>query len=185
MHINTSSVSVPPPVVSVCDTPLQTAQSAKLLGVTIDNKLTWKEHVTQLIRSATYKLYLLRRLKSLGTPERELASVYTTFILPKLTYASPAWSSSLNLTQHRQLEQVQKRACKIILGPNYTNYDDALHSLSLITLQRKHKSLLQRFAASLLHHPRHRNLLPPAVSRPRQSMRHANLLTPVRALCQR
>ncbi|XP_050721171.1 uncharacterized protein LOC127001045 [Eriocheir sinensis] len=52
--------------------------------------------ISSLIKSVTYQLHLLRRLKKLGTPARELASVYSTFILPRLTYASPAWSSSLN-----------------------------------------------------------------------------------------
>lgn len=185
MHINTSSVPVAPPAVTINDTPLQVVQSAKILGVTIDNKLSWKDHVNQLVRSATYKLYLLRRLKTLGTPERELASVYATFILPKLTYASPAWSSSLNVTQRRQLEQVQKRACRIILGPSYTTYQDALTALALTTLQERHAALLQRCAVSLFSHPRHRSLLPPAVSRPQQSVRHANLLAPIRARTDR
>ena len=45
MHICTSSAAVPPPQLSVGPHPLQVVPTAKLLGVTIDNHLTWKQHV--------------------------------------------------------------------------------------------------------------------------------------------
>ena len=185
MHINTSSTAVPPPQVSIGDNSLQVVQSAKLLGVTNDHQLSWAQHVANLIKAATYKLYLLRRLKTLGTPADELACVYTRFILPKLTYASPAWSSSLTITQHRQLERVQKRACRIILGGQYSGYQDALHTLNLTTLQDRHTHLLEQFSQRLLIHPRHRDLLPPPAPRPRPSVRYTNTLVPIRTRTDR
>ncbi|XP_063870530.1 uncharacterized protein LOC135105841 isoform X1 [Scylla paramamosain] len=72
MHFCTSSVPVPPPQLSVGPHPLQVVRCAKLLGVTVDDQLTWKQHVASTIRSATYRLYMLRRLRSLGTPTDEL-----------------------------------------------------------------------------------------------------------------
>ncbi|MPC24980.1 hypothetical protein E2C01_018075 [Portunus trituberculatus] len=85
----------------------QVVRSAKLLSLTID-KLT--------------HIHLLGRLKKLGTPSRELASVYSIFILPRLTSASPAWSSSLTATKQNQLERVQKKGG--MTGPG-----DRLHHL--------------------------------------------------------
>lgn len=84
--INTSSVPVTPLIFFINNTPLQVVQLAKLLGVTKDRKLMAGLH-SLLIRSATYKLYLLWRLKTLGTLEHKLASVYTRFILSQLAYA--------------------------------------------------------------------------------------------------
>ena len=120
MHICTASTPVPAPQLSVGPHSLQVVKSAKLLGVMLDDQLTWKQHVYTTVRSAAYKLYMLRRLRSLGTPAEELKGVYITFILPKLMYASPVWSSSLTRTQQQQLESVQKRAYRIILGAAYT-----------------------------------------------------------------
>ena len=185
MHINTSTTTLPPPQASIGDNSLQVVQSAKLLGVTIDHHLTWKEHVANLIKASTYKLYLLRRLKSLGTPVSELASVYSHFILPKLTYASPAWSSSLTATQRSQLERVQKRACRLILGNLYTSYQAALDTLHLTSLADRHSHLLEKFAGKLLVHQRHRDLLPPPAPRPRPSVRHTNTLVPIRTRTDR
>ena len=109
---------------------------------------------------------MLRRLKSLGLPPTELVNLYKTFILPKLTYASPAWSSSLLDGQKFRLERVQKRALKISLGPSYSKYDLACNAHNLFPLaipfdpenhpERTiyHQSLL-RFGYKLFNHPYH------------------------------
>lgn len=76
-------------------------------------------------------------------------------------YTSRVWSSSLTLTQRQQLERVQKRAFRIILGPAYHIYDNALTNLSLSTLSGRQKDALRKFGDGLLHHPRHRHILPP------------------------
>ena len=185
MLFTTSKTAITPPAVTIGNQVLQTVESTKLLGVTVDCKLDWKQHVSNIVKSATYKLYMLRRLKSLGMPQRELGSIFTTFILPKLTYASPAWSSSLSLTQRKQLERVQKRAVKIILGRSYTTYEEALSTLQLPTLSQHHSHLMQQFGTKLLTHPRHRDLLPASIPPPRRAVRHHNIIQPIRATTDR
>ena len=185
MHFSLAKTAVPPPTVTLSDHPIQVVESTKLLGIILDNKLDWNLHISTMIQTTTYRLYMLRRLKSLGTPQGELTSIYNIFILPKLTYASPAWSSSINLTQKRKLERVQKRACRIILGSAYTTYTEALDTLGMVTLATRHQDLLRQFGVKLLHHPRHRDLLPPAALRPRHSVRHHNILQPIRARTDR
>ncbi|MPC68115.1 hypothetical protein E2C01_062310 [Portunus trituberculatus] len=122
---------------------------------------------------------MLRRLKSLGSPVDELKGIYITFILPKLMYASPVWSSSLT-TQQQQLENVQKRACRIILAPAYTDYDHALSTLNLPTLATRHQAALVRMGRGLLRHPRLRHLHPDA-PQPTHATRHTNVVTPLNA----
>ena len=181
MHICTSTSAVPVPQLSVGPHSLQVVRSAKLLGVMLDDQLTWKQHISTTVRSAAYKLYMLRRLRSLGTPEEELKGVYITFILPKLMYASPAWSSSLTCTQQQQLESVQKRACRIILGAAYTTYAAALTTLSLPSLSSRHREALEKFGRGLLRHPRLRDMLPPAAPHPVRLTRHINKIVPLKA----
>ncbi|XP_063852301.1 uncharacterized protein LOC135095411 isoform X1 [Scylla paramamosain] len=171
----------PPPQLTVGPHPLQVVQCAKLLGVTVDDQLTWKQHVASTVRSATYRLYMLCRLRSLGTPTDELRGVYLTFILPKLVYAFPAWSSSLTHTQQLQLESEQKRACRVILGLAYTTYEEALTTLGLSRLSTRHREALEKFGRGLLHHPRLRNMLPPDAPHPVCATRHHNKIMPLKA----
>ena len=181
MHFCTSSQAVAQPQLSVGIHPLQVVKSIKLLGVTVDDQLNWKQHINNVVRVASFKLYMLRRLRSLGTPGNELGGVYKTFILPTLCYCSPAFSSSLNITQKQQLERVQKRACKIILGQAYEGYENALATLSLPTLSQRHKQALYKFGKDLLTHPRHRNFLPQVALPPTRVTRHQNTLVPIKA----
>ncbi|MPC27119.1 hypothetical protein E2C01_020281 [Portunus trituberculatus] len=96
-------------------------------------------------------------------------------------YAAPAWSSSLNLTQREQLERVQRRALRVILGPACRSYEDALTCLSLPRLATRHQEALEKFGKRLLRHPRLRHLLPPDVPPPARATRHQNRVAPVRA----
>ncbi|MPC28547.1 hypothetical protein E2C01_021756 [Portunus trituberculatus] len=162
--------------------PLKVVRSAKLIGVTVSDQLTWKLHVTTTVRSAAYRLYMLRRLKSLGTPADELKRIYIIFILSKLMYASPVWSSSLTCTQQQQMENVQKRACRIILGPAYTDYDHALCTLDLPTLATRHQAALVKMGRrGLLRHSRLRHLLPPDAPQPIHATQHINVVMPLKA----
>ncbi|XP_076033182.1 uncharacterized protein LOC143020617 [Oratosquilla oratoria] len=181
MHFCTSTQAVPPPQLSLGPHPLQLVQSTKILGITLDAQLNWNQHITNIVRTASYKLYMLSRLKSLGTPTSELQEVYKTFILPTLMYASPAWCSSLTLTQRQKLERVQKRACRIILGVEYSSYDHALTTLTLSRVSQRHGEALRKFGESLLSHPRHRHLLPPDAPPTRHATRHINRLIPIKA----
>ena len=45
------------------DVTTKSASSVTLLGITIDSKLNFKEHVNNIIKKAYYKLYALRRLR--------------------------------------------------------------------------------------------------------------------------
>ena len=185
MHFDLATTPTPTPALTLDNHTLDVVTTTKLLGVIIDDKLSWGDHVSAVIKSASYRLYMLRRLKSLGLPTAELCNIFKLFILPKLTYASPAWSSSLSQTQHRRLERVQKRAAKIILGPSYHTYEDALHTLDLPTLTDYYRQALTQFGHKLLQNPRQRHLLPPQAPRPLRATRARNKLVPLRARTDR
>ena len=110
--------------------------------------------------SANRKLYLLRRLKRFGVSVADLTTVFTTYIRPALEYATPVWHSSLTVKQTASLERIQKRACKIILGPCYHSYESAMETLNLTTLSDRPVSICRSFAMSLLN-SEFRNWLPP------------------------
>ena len=75
----------------------------------------------------------------------ELKGVYTSFILPKLMYASPAWSSSLDPTQPHQLDKVKRGD----FVPAYCDYESALSTLSLPRLFVRHEEALKKLGEGL------------------------------------
>ncbi|XP_076035374.1 uncharacterized protein LOC143021651 [Oratosquilla oratoria] len=181
MHVCTSKQAVPPPQLSLGTHSLQVVQSTKPLGIILDNHLNWNQHIDKIIRTASYKLYMLHRLRSLCIPSPDLEGVYTTLVLPTLVYASPACSSSLNIIQSSKLERVQKRECRIILGGQYEGYEHALTTLSLPRVSDKHIEALRKFGQDLMFHSRHRHFLTPDATPARHAIRHTNKVQPIRA----
>ena len=70
-----------------------------LLGASIDNKLTCKNHIDELCRRASYKLYALRRIKPFLSKEKARL-LANAFINCQFLYAPLIWmfasKSSIN-----------------------------------------------------------------------------------------
>ena len=185
LHFDLSKTPTPQPSLTLADHNLQLVNKSKLLGLTLNSSLTWDDHTQSIVQSASFRLYMLRRLRSLGMQPTELTHIYKTFILPKLTYASPVYSSSLTATQLLRLERVQKRAMRIIHNTNYTNYEQALQNVHLPKLADQYNTSLKRFGLKLLKDNRHRHFLPPPAPPPPNPTRHTNKLAPIKARTER
>ena len=56
--------------------------SVKLLGLTISEDLKWNQHVMDICKKVSSRLYFLRQLKRAKVPSKELVLFYTTCIRP-------------------------------------------------------------------------------------------------------
>ena len=65
--------------------------SAKLLGLTILSNLMWNEHISDIIKKASERLYFLVQLKRSRVPRRDMSTFYTACIRSVLTYSAPAF----------------------------------------------------------------------------------------------
>lgn len=107
----------------------------KYLGVNIDHKLTWNNHVNTITNKAnSVRAFLQRNLKS--CPAKIKYHCYTSLVRPILEYASTAWSphTQCNITK---IEQVQRRSARFITDDYaYTSsVTNMLNSLDLPTLE--------------------------------------------------
>ena len=65
-----------------------------------------------------------------------------------LEYAAPVWHNGLSAVESNQLERIQKRALRIILGAQYTSYSEALTELGLLSLADRRHELCVKFATT-------------------------------------
>src|SRR3984893_16336859 len=86
--------------------------STKFLGVIVDQKLTWQQHITYISLKISKSLNILRRLKY-KLPKKCLISLYYSLIYPHLSYCIIVWGSAYNTALHR-LIILQKRAIRTI-----------------------------------------------------------------------
>ncbi len=72
-------------------TKLESVPSAKYLGVTISNDLTWNSHIDNITKKANQTLNFPRRnIKVHSEPLKYTA--YKTLVRPQLEYSAPVWS---------------------------------------------------------------------------------------------
>ena len=103
---------------------------------------------------------MLSRLKYVGLNRSDLINIYIMHIRSVTEYCSTAFHSSLSVEQENKLENIQKVSLKIILGQNYSSYEDALALTSLKTLKdRRHERSL-KYAFRTLKHPLGKKMFP-------------------------
>ena len=151
------------------------------LGLIIQSDLRWTSHTATIILKSARLLFLLRRLRPSLTPPA-MALLYTTYIRPKLEYASNVMSS-LSVTLADKLERFQRKAARICLGlPLFcpTNHSALLHRVGWSTLssRRRYKRLLLAHDMYTKSAPPHlRALIPASAHLPSRSLRQSRIFS--------
>ena len=68
------------PPIHVEGNPIRTVTNAKLLGVRINSKLSWNDHIANLVAKASRKLYFLAQLKRAKVSTADMVAYYCTCI---------------------------------------------------------------------------------------------------------
>ena len=146
---------------TIDNVPLQVVSTAKILGVHVSADLKWSNHVGEVLKKANARLYLLKLLKHFNLPTDDLVTIYSGFVRPKADYAAPVWHSGITVAESAALERIQKRACRIIIGKNYTTYENALQLCNIETMHNRREHLCLGFFNSLMESERFQSWVPP------------------------
>ena len=106
-------------------------QSTKILGVTLDKDLSYKEHISDQLKKAYAKASSLRRIKRF-LPHDAMIKIYKAFRLPHLEYCSPLFVGILGT----------------LIGHNKSmSYDEVFTTASMTSLycRRLHQALILLF----------------------------------------
>ena len=76
-----------PVILNINNINIRESQKVILLGLTIENCLTFKDHIDTLCCNASYKLHALQRIRKYLTPDKEKV-LYNAFINSQFSYAS-------------------------------------------------------------------------------------------------
>ncbi len=75
------------------NTVLENVKSEKLLGVKIDNHLSWKAHIDDLASNLSKLIALFRQIK-IYLPLQTRILFYKTFVQPRIDYCCTVWGQS-------------------------------------------------------------------------------------------
>ena len=92
--------------------PIQSSDFVKLLGVTIDKQLHFKEHVSKLIKKGNQKLHALARVSKYLNQDK-LNFLMKSFIQSQFNYCPIVWMFH-NRTLNNKINRLHERALRIV-----------------------------------------------------------------------
>ena len=109
---------------SIDDTEVKEVSTFKFLGITVDQNLTWKNHVDDLAKKCSRSIGILYKVKQF-LPESALLSLNYTLFLSHINYGITAWSSATSVDKNR-LHFLQKRALRAVSNSEYRSHSNPL-----------------------------------------------------------
>ena len=83
------------------------------LGVILDVKLTFEEHLENVFNKTNKTIGLLRKLSNL-LPRQALITIYKAFVRPHLDYGDVLYDQTFNNSFHAKMESIQYNVCLAI-----------------------------------------------------------------------
>jgi len=108
---------------------IATAPTAKFLGLTFDQQLTWKPHISNIVDKTKRKINLLRSItgQRWGANKTTLLRIYRTLIRPKIEYGFELFLTASKTTLQK-LVTLQNTCLRICTGAMKTTATDILYN---------------------------------------------------------
>ena len=105
--------------IEVCGETIELSNEVKLLGITLDSKLTFNTHIDNITKKCIGTLFQCKRAigPTWGLSPKVCHWIYTAIIRPTLAYCSIVWIRAVeNKINTKRLERVQGMALKYMAG---------------------------------------------------------------------
>ena len=119
--------------ISISSSPISVSDSIKVLGIHVDNKLNFNEHIQFMCRKAGRQLNVLQRMRGVLDFKARLC-IYKSFILSNFAYCPVVWMfcGKVNLAM---VEKIQERALRFVCKDFVSSYEDLLNKCDLDTIK--------------------------------------------------
>ena len=109
---------------NIGDEKIESLSAVKFLGIEVEDKLNFNNHINTICRSAANQLNALIRLRRfLGIEERK--ALIQSFVLSNFNYCPLVWMLS-SVKSLNKIENLQKRALRFMLSDYKSSYDELL-----------------------------------------------------------
>ena len=111
------------------DTVIDQKPEITLLGVTLDDQLSFSSHVSNVCRKASPQTGVLLRLRNL-IPTSAKLHIVKFAVISHLTYCQTVWHFCRS-SDARKLERIQERALRTVYCDIKSTYEELLHGAKL------------------------------------------------------
>lgn len=142
------------PSVSINASVIPSSSSVKYLGIVLDRRMTWKDHIRnkrQQLKIKTRKLYWLVGPKSKLNLNNKLR-IYKVILKPIWTYGVQLWGTA-SKSNIDIIERYQSKTLRLIVNaPWYMRNKCILKDLSVPTVREEIRKFSENYLEKLSHH---------------------------------
>ncbi len=106
---------------SINDMSIEQVKKTKLLGIILDDKLSWTNHINKIVSKMGSGISVIKRCAKCLSPN-STRQVVQALILSNLDYCSVVWVNSTMEKIAKKLQIFQNRATLLVLHCNYRSY---------------------------------------------------------------
>ena len=154
-----SSQQIDPQIdIHLANSSIKRAKCAKFLGIYIDEKLKWDEHIYNMNKKISKSFFAIRKARHVLS-RKHLTTLYYSLVYPYLAYGVTLWGSTYP-THLSKIIIRQKKVVRIIAGAHHNAHTAPIfRNMSLLKLEDIYKLQVSRYVFSYIA-----GLLPPALS---------------------
>ena len=116
----------------------------KLLGVKIDNKLSFTEHVSDICKKVNGKIHALARISKFMNPQK-LRMILKAFIESQFSYCPLVWMFC-NRTLNNRINKLHERALRLVYKDSKLTFEELLEKDNSFTIHHRN---LQKLATEM------------------------------------
>lgn len=155
------------PNLNIDGIPIEQVKNFKFLGLTINEKLNWNDHIDLVHSKISRAAGIINRLKNF-LPTRVKLTLYNSLIVPHINYNLIVWGSST-----KKISLIQKRAVRSIVNARYNSHTEPIFKqLKILTIDDLFRNCQLKF-----YYKYKRDLLPSSFSYLKYTPKIRNLRT--------
>ena len=116
------------------------SKNSKLLGIKIDGKLMFNDHVTDLCNKASCKLHALARISSYMT-QKQRKVIMNTFITSHFGYCPLVWMFH-SRTLNNRINKIHEKALRLVYNDSYSSFEELLKMDKSFSIHERNIQLL-------------------------------------------
>ena len=120
------------------------SSSVKLLGITIDNKLNFNEHITKIYKKASQTLHSLARIAKYMDSQK-LRIITKAFIVSQFNYCPLIWMFHSRVLNNK-INRLHERAPRIVYKNSHLTFEELLLQDKSFSIHHRN---LQRLATEM------------------------------------
>ena len=127
-------------IASINEFEIESSKKEKLLGITIDTRLSFQHHITSLCRKASQKLHALARIAHYMDFEKR-RSLMKAFVISQFNYCPLIWMFH-NRALNNRINRIHERALPLVYQNKNLSFSELLELDNSVTIHKRYLQVL-------------------------------------------